>query len=127
MAARAQQLKGIEQAARAIGLKPHVLRASSEREIDQAFESIAQLRIPALLVAGDSFFSTQRDKIVTLAARHAVPAMYFSREFAAAGGLMSYGIVFADVYRTMASMSAASSRARSRLTCRSCSRPSSSS
>jgi putative ABC transport system substrate-binding protein len=97
--AAANWLSDAEAAARAIGLQLHVLRAGTDREIDTAFESVAQHRIPALAVAPDPFFSTHRDKLVALAARHAVPAMYQLREFAVAGGLMSYGIDISDVYR----------------------------
>jgi putative tryptophan/tyrosine transport system substrate-binding protein len=61
--------------------------------------SVAQHRIPALAVTADPFFNSRRDKLAALAARHAVPAMYAFREFAAAGGLMSYGIDLPDVYR----------------------------
>ena len=76
-----------------------VLNAATDREIDTAFEGAAQNSISALVVAVDSFFVAQREKIVFLAARHAVPAIYSLREFAAAGGLMSYGIDLPDVYR----------------------------
>ena len=72
---------------------------SVDREIETAFDTIAQHRIPALAVTADPFFNSRRDKLAALAARHAVPAMYAFREFAAAGGLMSYGIDLADVYR----------------------------
>src|SRR5439155_1893672 len=95
----ASQLRDAQEAARTIGLQLHVLRASTDREIDTAFESIAQDRIPALVVASDVFFITRRDKIVALAAHHAVPAMYNTREYPLAGGLMSYGINLADAYR----------------------------
>jgi putative tryptophan/tyrosine transport system substrate-binding protein len=97
--AAASQLGDMQEAARTIGLQLHVLRASTDREIDTAFESVAQHRIPALAVAADPFFNTRRDKLVALAARHAVPAMYQLREYAVAGGLMSYGIDLPDVYR----------------------------
>jgi putative tryptophan/tyrosine transport system substrate-binding protein len=93
------QLKDMQEAARALGLRLGVLRASSDREIDAAFDSVAQHRFPALAVVADPFFVTRRDKLVALAARHAVPAMYSFREYASAGGLMSYGIDLADVYR----------------------------
>jgi putative tryptophan/tyrosine transport system substrate-binding protein len=76
-----------------------VLRASSDREIEAAFETIAQQRIAALDVAGDPFFDTRRDKLVALAARHAVPTAYQFREYAEAGGLMSYGIDLRHGYR----------------------------
>jgi ABC-type uncharacterized transport system substrate-binding protein len=93
------QLRDVEEAARAINLQIHVLRASTDREIDAAFKTIAQGRIPALSVAADPFFDTRRDKLVDLAVRHAVPAMYHFREFAAAGGLVSYGVDISDAYR----------------------------
>jgi putative ABC transport system substrate-binding protein len=97
--AAASQLGDMQEAARTIGLQLHVLWASTDREIDTAFESVAQLRIRALAVAADPFFNTSRDKLVALPTRHAVPAMYQLREYAVAGGLMSYGIDLPDVYR----------------------------
>jgi ABC-type uncharacterized transport system substrate-binding protein len=93
------QLRDVETAARALGLQLIVLRASSEREIDAAFATLAQQGGAALLVATDPFFLAHRDQIVALAARHAIPAIYPVREFAVAGGLMSYGSDFADSYR----------------------------
>ena len=78
----AGQLSEMQEAAGAIGLQLHVLRAGTDREIDTAFESVTQHRVPALLVTSDSFFITRRDKLAALAARHAVPAMYNIREFA---------------------------------------------
>ena len=95
----ANQLSDLQEAARTIGLQLHVLRASTDGEIAAAFESVAQNRIPALAVAGDPFFNSRRDKLVALAARHAVPAVYSFRDYAVAGGLMSYGIDLPDVYR----------------------------
>jgi putative ABC transport system substrate-binding protein len=95
----ASQLRDMQEAARAIGLQLHVLRAGTDREIDTAFESVAQHRIPALAVAADPFFNTRRDKLAALAARHAVPAIYILRDYAVAGGLMSYGIDPSDAYR----------------------------
>jgi putative ABC transport system substrate-binding protein len=76
-----------------------VLRASTDREIDTAFESIAQQRIPALVVASDTFFITRRNTLVALAARHSVPTIYNIREYPLAGGQMSYGVNIADAYR----------------------------
>ena len=93
------QLRDAQEAARAINLQIHVLRASTDREIDAAFETVAQRRIPALSVAADPFLDTRRDKLVILAVRHAVPTMYHFREFAAAGGLVSYGVDISDAYR----------------------------
>ena len=95
----AGQLRDVEEAARVIGLPLNVLRAGTDREIDTAFKSVAQHRIPALLVGSDPFFDQRTDKLVALAARHAVPAIYGIRDFAVAGGLMSYGPSFSDAVR----------------------------
>jgi putative ABC transport system substrate-binding protein len=86
-------------AARALGLKLNVLTASSEHDFDTAIASIVELRAGALVVGSDPFFISRRDQLVTLVAHHAVPAIYQFREFAAAGGLMSYGSNLADAYR----------------------------
>jgi len=95
----ANQLSEMQEAARATGVRSHVVRASTDREMDVAFESIAQHRIPALAVAADPFLLARRDKVVALAARYRVPAMYGFREYTVAGGLMSYGIDLSEVYR----------------------------
>jgi putative tryptophan/tyrosine transport system substrate-binding protein len=92
------QLRDAQAAARANGLSIYVLLASTDDEIDKAFDTISKERIPAVLQAADPFFDTRRGKLVTLAARHAVPTMYHFREFAIADGLMSYGIDILDVY-----------------------------
>jgi putative tryptophan/tyrosine transport system substrate-binding protein len=94
-----RQLKDVEAAARVIGLQFNVLRATTEPEIDAAFASMDQLGGAVLLVAVDPFLIARRDHIVALAARHAIPAIYPVRDFAVAGGLMSYGTDFADSYR----------------------------
>jgi putative ABC transport system substrate-binding protein len=93
------QSKDMQEAARAIGLQIHVLRANTDREIEAAFETVAQHRIAALAVAASPFFDTRRDTLVALAARYAVPTMYHFREYAAAGGLVSYGIDPIETYR----------------------------
>ena len=93
------QLAAMQQAARAMNLAITVLRADTDQEIDAAFEAIAQQRVPALVVGANPFFDTRRKKLVALAARNAVPAIYHFREYADDGGLMSYGLNFADVYR----------------------------
>ena len=93
------QSSDVQAAARALGLQIHVLRANTDREIEAAFETVAQQHIAALAVAAGPFFDTRREKLVALAARHAVPTMYHFREFAAAGGLVSYGIDPLDTYR----------------------------
>jgi putative ABC transport system substrate-binding protein len=86
-------------AARSLGLELNVLNASSEHDLDGAIASIARLRAGALVVTSDPFFLSRRDQLVALAAHHAVPAIYQFREFAAAGGLMSYGANLAYGYR----------------------------
>jgi putative ABC transport system substrate-binding protein len=78
-----------------------IFNAGTDPEIDRAFENIAQRRIPGLVVAADTLFVTHRDRLVALATRYAVPAMYSLREFAASGGLMSYGIDLRDTYRNV--------------------------
>jgi putative ABC transport system substrate-binding protein len=87
----ARQKRDVEEAARAIGQQIHLLSASNESEINAAFATATQLRAGAMLVGADPFFNSQRDKIVALAARDAIPAIYEQREHALAGGLMSYG------------------------------------
>ena len=89
----------IQAAAQATATRVQVVNASNETEIDAAFAAIKQSRANALLVATAALFTTKRDQIVALAARHAIPASYSRREFAAVGGLMSYGPDYADVYR----------------------------
>jgi putative ABC transport system substrate-binding protein len=89
--------KETEAASRALGLQLHVLRASQEGEIDAAFASLPQLRAGALVIASDAFFTTRIAQLVDLTRRHAVPAIYTERQFATAGGLMSYGSDFSDV------------------------------
>jgi putative tryptophan/tyrosine transport system substrate-binding protein len=88
-----------EEAARTIGRPIHILRAGNAGDIDAAFATMVQMRARALLVAADPFFNSRRDQIVALAARHAIPAVYEWREFAEAGGLMSYGTSLVDAYR----------------------------
>jgi len=95
----ANQLRDVQDAARVVGLQINVLRASTDQEIDAAVETVAQQRIAALAVTGNPFYDTRREKLVALAARHAVPVIYQFREFTAAGGLMSYGIDLPDAYR----------------------------
>ena len=93
------QRTDVHTAARSIGLQVLVLTASSEDEFDAAFATMVRQRIGALLVAADSFFNSRREQLVALAARYALPAVYEWREFAVAGGLMSYGTSITDVYR----------------------------
>jgi putative ABC transport system substrate-binding protein len=89
----------VKQAARALGLQLHIVNASSEDEFDPAFATIAQTGAGALLVAGDPFYFSRREKLVALAARHAIPTMYDFRAYAEAGGLASYGTDLTEAYR----------------------------
>jgi putative ABC transport system substrate-binding protein len=93
------QVTDAQEAARTFGLRIHVLNASNESDLDVVFATLAQLHADALLVSSDPFLNSRRDQIVALVARQAVPAIYEWREFAAAGGLMSYGTNLADTYR----------------------------
>jgi putative ABC transport system substrate-binding protein len=94
-------LTDLKSAARAMGLQIEVLNANSSREIDAAFATIARERPDALFVGLDAFFNSRRVQLVNLASRHAIPATYAFREFADAGGLMSYGADATDAYRQM--------------------------
>jgi putative ABC transport system substrate-binding protein len=91
--------KALRAAARAIGLQIHVLNATNETEIESSFATFAQGGAKALLIGDDPFFESQRARLITLAARHALPAIYDSRQYVTAGGLASYGTSFADIYR----------------------------
>jgi putative tryptophan/tyrosine transport system substrate-binding protein len=93
------QLSDVQQAAAILGVKLNVLSASTERGIDQAFASLAQQRADALIVGVDPFFNGRRDQVIALAAKDAIPTIYFFRGFATAGGLMSYAPSLVDAYR----------------------------
>jgi len=95
----AAEMREVRDAARAFGLHLQILNASTESEIKAAFTTLDELRADALLVGADPFFMTRREQIVAEAARHSIAAMYFTREYPAAGGLMSYGGNLSDTYR----------------------------
>jgi putative tryptophan/tyrosine transport system substrate-binding protein len=99
-------IEDVQKAAGAVGQRIILLRASSEHDIDAAFETLVQQRADALLVAHDPFFLSRRDQLVALATRHAVPAIYEFREFVSVGGLMSYGSRITDNYRLAGSYAA---------------------
>ena len=80
-------------------MRLHVLKASAESEIDAAFATLVQLHIGAVIVVADPFLDGRREQLVTLAARDAVPVIYALREFALAGGLISYGVSFTATFR----------------------------
>jgi putative tryptophan/tyrosine transport system substrate-binding protein len=89
----------LQVAARKLGLQFQVLHASTMRDFDTVFATLAQLRVGGLVIGSDPFFNSQSNQLAALALRHAVPAAYQYREFAAAGGLMSYGGSLTDMYR----------------------------
>jgi putative ABC transport system substrate-binding protein len=93
--------KDLQEAARAIGQRLVTVNASNESELVVAFETLTRQQAKALLVGNDVFFNSRRDQVVALAARHAVPTMYFQREAVRAGGLISYGASIPDVYRNV--------------------------
>jgi putative ABC transport system substrate-binding protein len=91
--------RDLRSAALAIGLQIHVLQASTERDIDAAFATLPQLRAGALVIGTDPFFNSRSDQLAALALRHAMPTIFQFREFAAAGGVLSYGASTTDSYR----------------------------
>jgi putative ABC transport system substrate-binding protein len=93
------QSKDLQVAARALGVRLHVLRASTDHDIDAVLPTVSQLSAGGLIISSDSFFFTRSERLATLAARHAVPTIFGFREFALAGGLMSYGADLADAHR----------------------------
>ena len=93
------QVQEVQAAAIPLGLKLEIISASTEAEINKAFTTLTQQGVAALFVANDPYFDSRRDKVIGLAARDAVPAMYYTRAYAAAGGLISYGANIADAYR----------------------------
>ena len=91
--------RDLQEAARIMGLPIHVLHASTEADLDTVFATLVQLRAGGLVIGTDTFFNSQSGKLAALALSHAVPAIYQYREFAAAGGLMSYAGSITDAYR----------------------------
>jgi ABC-type uncharacterized transport system substrate-binding protein len=95
------ELKDVEAAARALRQQIVVLKASSSSDIDLAFATLVEQRADALMTTADTLFNNRRVQIVSLAARHAIPAIYVTRDWAAAGGLISYGAYTGDAWRTV--------------------------
>ena len=91
--------RGVQAAARALGLQLHVLHASSEREIEAAFATLVKLRVGGLVIMPDQLFLVRNEQLAALTVRHAVPSVHLFRRFAAAGGLMSYGSDEREYYR----------------------------
>ena len=95
----ASQLAALENAAQVIAQRLAVFRASNDTELDASLASLVEQRVGALLVTADPYFATQRDRIVAFAAQNRLPAIYQFREYAVAGGLISYGPRITDAYR----------------------------
>jgi putative ABC transport system substrate-binding protein len=93
------ETKGLQAAARSLGLELHVLNASTERDFDGVFAKLVQLQAGGLVIGGDALFNTWTEQLAALALRHAMPTIYQSRKFAVAGGLLSYGTDFTETYR----------------------------
>jgi putative ABC transport system substrate-binding protein len=93
------QLRAIQSAADTLGLELQVLNASSERDFGAAFAKLTELRAGGLLISADPVFTSGMEQLATLTVRHSVPAVFHYREFAAAGGLASYGADFTESYR----------------------------
>jgi putative ABC transport system substrate-binding protein len=93
------QARGALSVANTLGLELHVLNASTEGDFDAVFAKLTQLRAGGLVIGGDAFFTSHIERLAALTVEHAVPAVYQWREFAAAGGLMSYGASITDTHR----------------------------
>ena len=93
------QSRDLQAAALKLGLQPHVVNASAERDFDAVFAKLHELRADALMISQDPFFNSQSGQLGALSVRHAIPAIYVDREFVAAGGLMSYGANRPDQWR----------------------------
>jgi putative tryptophan/tyrosine transport system substrate-binding protein len=93
------QVADVQVAAREVGQRVMVLNATTDADIDAAFATLSRQRIGGLMVGGDQFLDTRRDRIVALAARHSMPTIYHRRDFVAGGGLMSYGTSIVEVWR----------------------------
>jgi putative ABC transport system substrate-binding protein len=94
-------MRDVQEAARTKEMQLHILRASTESEIDAAFASLVPLQAGALVVSADPFLTSRREQLVALSSRHAIPAIYAWREFAASGGLISYGSSLTAAFRLL--------------------------
>jgi putative tryptophan/tyrosine transport system substrate-binding protein len=110
-------------AAKTLGLELNVLNASTERDFDAAFAKLAELRAGGLTIAGASVFTSHIEQLAALTVRHRIPAVYQRREFAAAGGLVSYGTNIADTHPSSESIPAEFLKVKSPPTCQSSRRP----
>jgi putative tryptophan/tyrosine transport system substrate-binding protein len=98
--------RGSQAAAQALGLQLHTVHASSDRDFDAVFERLTQLRVGALVIGPDTLFTSRSEQLATLAVRHEMPAIYQFREFARAGGLMSYASSETEYYRLVGTYAA---------------------
>ena len=94
-----ERAKELESAGRTFGRQVHIYRAANDGEMEEAFAAMAKSRVDGLLIVNDTYFNTRSEKLGALAVHHKIPAVYQNREFAAAGGLMSYGPGLSDAYR----------------------------
>jgi putative ABC transport system substrate-binding protein len=94
-----QETREVEAAARALGRQIHVAKVSEDRELEAAFTSFAGEKDDAVIIASDPFFTSRRGHLVGLAAQHSLPAIYPFREFAQAGGLISFGASISEAFR----------------------------
>ena len=97
----AQQVAGLQTAAAARGLHINIYQASTETELNTAFTALSDAKASAVLLVGNLFFNSRRGQLVALSARYAIPSMFETRQFAEAGGLVSYGPSIADIYRQL--------------------------
>jgi putative tryptophan/tyrosine transport system substrate-binding protein len=118
--------KEVQAPALTFGLELHVLNASTERDFDVVFAKLIQLQAGGLVIGGDPFFTSRVEQLAALAVRHAVPTIYQRREFAEAGGLMSYGSDIADSYRLAGNYTGRILKSEKPPTCRSRKQPKSS-
>ena len=116
-------LRDVQEAARTIGLQIQILSASTIGEINATFATLERDRSDALFVSGDAFFLSRRVQLATLTVHGRIPAIFSSRDYVEAGGLMSYGTNFGDTFRQVGSIRAKSSKAPSPPSCRCCNRP----
>jgi putative tryptophan/tyrosine transport system substrate-binding protein len=120
-------MRDVQEAARRLGQRLIVVNGGSDESIEAGIAALIQQHVGALLVGSDPFFDIRRGRLIALAAQHRVPAIYQFREYALAGGLMSYGASITDMYRQVGLYVGRVLKARSHPTCRSCSQSSSSS
>jgi putative tryptophan/tyrosine transport system substrate-binding protein len=112
-------MRDVQEAARRLGQRLIVVNGGSDESIEAGFAALIQQHVGALLVGSDPFFDIRRGRLIALAAQHRVPAIYQFREYALAGGLMSYGASITDMYRQVGLYVGRVLKARSHPTCRS--------